>query len=414
MSAAKDSAGREVLRLSLGTSALAMATIALLAVPAYAEVLRGDYRLANAEVGALTSVFALVYVCVQIPGGVIGSVLGLGRTLAACFTLLAIAFVGATLTDSFALLVLFRALAGLGAGSLLPLGSAVVVSVDPRRNSRRQGIFASGWGLGYVAGLTALPLLFASWRVAFVVSGIASLALAAVSLWAGGSAAGERATLGEATGSLRRAGTWLLGISLFGVALVNSGVGAWAVLLGREHLNLSESGAASLSSLIGWGLIPSSIAAAALARRTTERFVVLMTSGLLAGAILLLLMPPTRIGVALAFLAVGWCSGASLGVMLGLVQRVAPTPGARGQGAAVGGLNVVAFSANIVAPPAVAFAGQQLGQLSNGFVVLLIGPVIAAIAGLRALAAASASPSGAGNREPPGVEQTVSEPTRLS
>lgn len=246
---------------------------------------------------------------------------------------------------------------------------------------------AAGWGLGYVLGLTGLPLLFETWPAAFVATGSAGLVLAVLTLvLAPDAPVARRATIREAAGGLGRSATWLLGGFMFGIALVNSGVGAWAVVLGRDALDLSDGAAATLSSLIGWALIPSSLAAALLAQRTSERFVMLITCGALVAAILLLAAPLGAVGVAAAFLIVGWCSGASLGVALGLVQRVVPTPGPRAQGAVVGGLNMVAFSANIVAPPAVGFAGEQLtSEFRRGFLVLLIGPVVAAAAGLRAL-----------------------------
>lgn len=325
----------------------------------------------------MTSIFAVAYALAQLPAGVAGTAFGSGRILGLSLVLLGVAFVIASQGQSMATLVGTRIVTGVTAGSMMPLAAGLVRSADERRNSVRQGVMGSGWGVGYVVGLTLIPLLFVGWREASLGLGLLSLALGVLALTAlPREEGGAEWSLRPALAGLARPGAWILGGCMFGVALVNSGIGAWALVYLRDELGLSDSRAGGLVSLIGWGLIPASILGIAFARRFGERLVFLTTAGSLTAALALIALPTGEIGIGVALFTVGVFSGFPLGVVLGLVQVIDPTPGARGQAAATGALNLVAFFANVVAPPLVGFTTDAVTDLPVSFLALVIGPVI--------------------------------------
>lgn len=104
---------------------------------------------------------------------------------------IAIFLIGSALSGaatSMAQLVLFRAVQGLGAGALLPLGMTIIGEIYPlEKRARMQGLFSGVWGLASIIG----PLIggfitdHLSWRWVFYINipfGIASALLIGLAL----------------------------------------------------------------------------------------------------------------------------------------------------------------------------------------------------------------------------------------
>ncbi len=144
-------------------------------------VLASDFGLGAAETGLLASVYFLVFAGAQIPIGVLLDRYGPRRVQS---VLLVIAVGGATLfgnADSFAELVVGRAMIGLGVAASLMAGLKAIVVWFPRERVA----FANGWMimLGSLGAVTATAptdwlLNWIGWRSLFEVLTIATLATA--------------------------------------------------------------------------------------------------------------------------------------------------------------------------------------------------------------------------------------------
>lgn len=386
MSVASRPGAGAVEAVGFSTAALTVATVSLFALPAFADELAAEMSLSSAEVGFLTSALALSYAAVQVPAGVLGSVIGINRALALGLAVFAVGFAGSALVESFPALLVLRALTGLGAGMLLPLASALAAVVAEEGDARGQGVLGSGWGLGYVFALLALPLAFDDWRPAFLTLGALALAGAAYALVRLPSAKRPDAAtaLREAGAGLRSRAPWLLGACLFGLTVANVGVGAWITVFVREEHGVTESGAAAFASLIGFGLLPASVAGALVARKVGARPVVLSSCVTMVLSLVLIAAPLGLSTLAVGLVLLGFCSGFPFGVILALGGATARGDGKRAQGAMAGAINGIGFAAGVVTPPLVGFIRDEI-SFEIAFSVLIVGPVLALAAALAVL-----------------------------
>jgi MFS family permease len=372
--------------IGFATAALTVATVSLFALPAFADTLSVELALSSAEVGLLTSALALSYAGIQVPAGVLGGVIGINRAFALGLAIFAVGFAGSAMVDSFPALLVLRALTGLGAGMLLPLASALAAAVMDEGDARGQGVLGSGWGLGYVFALLALPLAFDDWRPAFLTLGALALAGAGYALVRLPPARRPDAAtaLREAVAGLATLAPWLLGACLFGLTVANVGVGAWITVFVQEEHGVGESGAAVLASLIGFGLLPASVAGALVARRIGPRPVVLASCIAMVLSVVLIAVPLGLPALAVGLVLLGFCSGFPFGVILALGGATARGEGRRAQGAMAGAINGIAFLAGVVTPPLVGFVRDE-SSFAVAFAFLVVGPLLALAAALAAL-----------------------------
>ncbi len=366
-------------------AAMTLATLSLFALPAFGDSVRRDLGLSASQVGLLTTALVGPYALAQIPGGLLGSMLGIGRSFAIACALLAAGFLAAATASSYPVLLAARSVAGLGAGMLLPLGSALARTVAPAENTRAQGILGSGWGLGYLAGLGALPLIFSGWRAAFIFVGVVAAAAASCALIAipAGSVASPSTVWRETHRSLARRRVWFSGTILAGMTFVNVGLGAWVSTFLRDGRGLSGSGAAWLTGLIGCGLLPASIAGAAAARGGRERQVVLVSCVGLGMVTLAMAIGRPLLLVGFALFALGWFSAFPFGVILAHVVASGEAR-AETQGILTGAVNGMGFVAGSISPPLIGFVRDATGSFALAFLILLVGPAVALAAAVRA------------------------------
>lgn len=386
MSFASRSGAGAVEAVGFSTAALTVATVSLFALPAFADELAAEMSLSSTEVGFLTSALALSYAAVQVPAGVLGSVIGINRAVALGLAVFAAGFAGSAIVESFPVLLVLRALTGLGAGMLLPLASALAAVVAEEGDARGQGVLGTGWGLGYVLALLALPLAFDDWRPAFLALGGLALAGAAYSLLRLPSAKRPDAAtaLREAGVGLRSRAPWLLGACLFGLTVANVGVGAWITVFVREEYGVTESSAAAFASLIGFGLLPASVAGALVARKVGARPVVLSSCVAMVLSLVLIAAPVGLPMVAAGLVLLGFCSGFPFGVILALGGATARGDGKLAQGAMAGAINGIGFGAGVVTPPLVGFVRDEI-SFEIAFAGLVAGPLLALAAALAVL-----------------------------
>ncbi|MEU4579352.1 MFS transporter [Nonomuraea sp. ATR24] len=144
-----------------------------------------EFALTKTEQGWLITVFSLVYLLCQIPGGMLADRFGARRLLVASLLLWS-AFTALTgLAWGLAALLVIRALFGVGQG-LFPGASfkAIAERTTPERRATAAGaMLASNVLGGGLAPLIAAPLLLVfGWRDTFLVAAVAGVAIG-VLLW---------------------------------------------------------------------------------------------------------------------------------------------------------------------------------------------------------------------------------------
>jgi len=119
------------------------------------SVIAADLGLSSTQAGFMTSSYFFLYVLMQIPAGVAGDRFGLKRVLLVMFALAAFGMLGLGLAGtSFATLLFFTALHGLGAGAYYPAAFGTILQVvPPARRGLSSAIIGSGMALGLFAGL---------------------------------------------------------------------------------------------------------------------------------------------------------------------------------------------------------------------------------------------------------------------
>ncbi len=383
--------------LLYGTAMVLMATVALYTLPAYATDIKDQLLLTSAEVGFLSSGFAITYALVQVPSGLFAGSVGLRVGFAVSLSLVGVGFLVSSFVHSYGALLSLRALTGFGAGMLLPLASGLARAVSPTANLRSQGLITSGWGLGYLVGLLALPLVFTSWRAAFIAVAAASLALAGYALLAldAPPPKGGQATFGEAVDGMRQIGTWLLGFCSFGSTVVNVGAGAWATSFVKDEKDVTGFLASFVPSLIGWGLLPATILGALAARRYGELMVLRWSALGQIVSVVIIATPGSVTKFAAGLFVLGFFTGFPTGIILALVARVVIGPSEAAQSTLVGAINMTAFFGATFAAAIVGVAKDATGHFELGFATLLVGPIVilAATAGIARLLARAPSPA---------------------
>jgi EmrB/QacA subfamily drug resistance transporter len=189
-------------------------TIVATALPTIVADLGGLDRLSW-----LTSAFLLAQTVVTPVYGKLGDLLGRKSVLQAAVIIFLIGSVLCGAASSMTLLIVFRAVQGLGAGGLVVVAQAVIGDiVPPRDRGRYQGIFGGVFGVASVAGplIGGLIVEHVSWRWIFYVNlPVGLIALAVI-----GSTLPGRVTRGRPV--IDYAGAALLAAGLSATVLVTS------------------------------------------------------------------------------------------------------------------------------------------------------------------------------------------------
>lgn len=148
-------------------------------------LVESELRIDHESAGLLASVFMIVYMLASPVGGYLGDRVQRRFLVAGGVFIWSLATIGSGLATSFALLLLARAVIGIGEAGYASVAPAVISDLFPRsRRTRMLAFFyvalpvgaAAGFGIGGWVGEHY------SWHAAFFVGGIPGLALAAMSL----------------------------------------------------------------------------------------------------------------------------------------------------------------------------------------------------------------------------------------
>ncbi len=142
------------------------------------------FKLSFAQLGLLATVNLLVFAVASLASGPIADRIGPRKVIFAGILVWAIATIGSALSTSYAMLLFFRALVGVGEGGYGPSANTLLCADAPlEKRGRALGIYNVGMAVGGTAGL-ALGAILApkiGWRGAFWIAGAPSLLLALLS-----------------------------------------------------------------------------------------------------------------------------------------------------------------------------------------------------------------------------------------
>ncbi|WP_019633099.1 MFS transporter [Actinomadura atramentaria] len=234
-----------------------------------------EYHKAIPDVAFLISIFVAAYGVLHIPGGLLATKWGLRRTLALGLAVEAAGALLSATSTSFAQLVLWRALAGVGASVFAAVGvAAVSIWFREHQHALALGISSAAFSVGTALGLYTFGDITAatSWRTSIVIGGLVCLAVAAVSLLffrvprGVGSLAGVEITREGLKQTFFNKDIWLYGLAFFGA--YGAYLGASQLISGYgEDRGLPGGQVGAAAFLIGIAGVPGSIAAGWLADR---------------------------------------------------------------------------------------------------------------------------------------------------
>jgi predicted MFS family arabinose efflux permease len=142
------------------------------------------FKLNFAQLGLLATVNLVVFAVASLVSGPIADRIGPRKVIFAGILVWAIATIGSALSTSYAMLLFFRALVGVGEGGYGPSANTLLCAdAPPGKRGRALGIYNVGMAVGGTGGL-ALGALLApkiGWRGAFWIAGGPSLLLALLS-----------------------------------------------------------------------------------------------------------------------------------------------------------------------------------------------------------------------------------------
>jgi MFS family permease len=151
-----------------------------------APLIKADLHLSNTELGLVFSAFAIPYAFFQLIGGWVGDKFGPRMTLSVCCAVVCVTTILTGAAGGFTSLFALRLALGFGEGAAFPTATRAMSSWTPAGSwGFAQGITHSFARIGNAVTppLMALLLAYASWRVSFVILGLASLAWLTVWAW---------------------------------------------------------------------------------------------------------------------------------------------------------------------------------------------------------------------------------------
>jgi MFS family permease len=350
--------------LAAATLAQATASFALLGLAALAGFLQRDFKLTAAETGLLITasyaapLFSLLFVGDLLDRKSERLIIGIGAVI------LFVAFALAATSASYAVLLWWLFVAGLGYSATQPGGSKSVSAwFRGDRLGLAMGIRQAGLPLGGAVAAAILPAVAAawSWRTAFVAGAVAALAggLAFALIYrpppGETEAARQRAPLTFAAVAALLREPWMRNAMIAGLALVSAqyGIITWLMLYLRDHADIPLTRAAFFLALAQAAGAAGRIGLAAWSDRAPGlrfRLLTLSMIAVAAGVLLLMVVPSQTPEPALALLA-AWLGFFGLGWYGPWVAYLAETAPADKVGLTLGAAMALNQLGIIGAPP---------------------------------------------------------------
>lgn len=174
----------------------------------------------------IVDAYAVALASLLLPMGALGDRFGRREFMLLGYSLFAVSSIGAGLCHTPAALIVWRALAGVGAASMMPATLAIITTTFPENERGRAiGIWTALAGVGGVAGLLASGAILevASWPAIFWMTGaLAAVGLAAASVVIPASRAAQAGPLDPAGSALS-----ITGFAAFVYGTIEGGRSGW-------------------------------------------------------------------------------------------------------------------------------------------------------------------------------------------
>jgi MFS family permease len=368
------SSSRRYYTLAVATLGFVALGVSLLNYPTISTLVSQQFGLSNTESGLLTSAFALTYTVIQIPAGLIADRIGGAKTLLISLSVVTVAPLVFISGNSFDAALLSRAIAGAGAGMILPADVRLLSSsFSSKELHRASGILGTGWGGSQVLAYLVLPLLIVGkdWHPPLEFTVILSLAIAVMAIlpvrW-GTAGVSSVLTKVDVRGLVTRR-LIVLVLPNFTSLVVTVGLLAWMPAFLTANLKLNEIDAGQLIAIVGVAGMASSLAGGILSQRIGPRPVVLVSMVLLA-------ISPYFIAVSGTWLiAAFWMAMLGIGgnLFLGPVFALVPYSSAQGVQAAgfsFGIFNTLSNVGGFLSPIIIGYTLDVTGSYLLGFTAL--------------------------------------------
>jgi MFS transporter, ACS family, D-galactonate transporter len=345
-------------------------------------VISKDFHLTPQSKGLLLSAFFWSYALMQIPIGWCADRLNLRWLYAAAFTIWSFAQAVTGLVGSFAMLLIFRTLLGIGESIYLPGGTKIVsLLFSPRQRGLPSGLFDFGTRTGLVLEGILVPwlLVVVGWRHTFVILGFTGLVWLVPWL----SVFPRQFEPANPNLDSTQTASRPIGRTLFNRNLIGICFGFfcfdyyWYVLVTWlpdylvtvRHLSIVRAGFLASLAFFTFGISEplGGWIADTLIRRTLDETAtrkIIVTVAFSMGVFLIAAMHATRTGVAIWLLIGASLVGLATGNLIAILQSCAPLEAV---GIWTGAENFAGNLAGIVAPLAVGFLITSRGSYVPGF-----------------------------------------------
>lgn len=347
-----------------------------------------EFGLTQSQLGLLNSVFFFTYTFAQIPSGMLGDKFGLKRMLIIGFLLFGV-FTGLTgVATTFAVLILMRALVGIGQGTYYgPQYALSSAAIPLKHRGFGSAIINSGMAFGISLGLIGASFIIndmgLNWRYSFYAFAVPTIIIGILfKVFIKEPPKADDAPVAAADGSAQPAKKGLskniiaiyvmVFCSLFGFFVIQT----WLPYYLQNERGVAAGQVGFVSSLVAWASIPGALIFSRMSDKLRRRKLFI---GLLVVLALLSIMGCVyfeEYSLMITCLVVYGLTG-KLALDPILVASVADNASSGNRGTIFSVYNFVGMSSSIVAPYIAGFLSDSTGSLSSAFYLsgglLLIG-----------------------------------------
>lgn len=344
------------------------------------SVIADKLSLTSAQAGALTSTYFIMYVLMQIPGGIIGDRVGLKKVLMLMYTVAALGLLGLGLYGTnYKTLLLFTALHGFGAGGYYPTAYGTMLQVvEAAQRGFSSAVIGIGMAVGLLLGLAVSGPVYEimdSFQAPFIIMSVPTFAimiyfyLALPDIRGGGQASWQKYKA-----ILLDKDLWLINISTF-MALYGFWVAiSWGPTFLKIERNFSLGQAGLYTGLMAITAVPGGLVWGRLSDRFGRKRIAQIILPL-GGISLFLLSRATTPGVIIGILLLFglFSNSAYTPVMVALTGDIVGRRYPGNLGAATGIFNCTIMCSAIIAPVVSGYLRDMTGSLT---VAIMVGSLV--------------------------------------
>jgi predicted MFS family arabinose efflux permease len=360
--------------LMIAVLSFVMFGLVLFGYPPISRYVILDLNLSHTESGSITSVFALAFALMQMPGGYLADRFGGSRTLPIFAEVVGLSPFVFIIGNNFVMALVFRALAGGACGVTFPSAVRVLSSwFSENEIDSAMSVFGLGYGISQIVSSAFLPLLIlaGNWRPPLIFTALFSLLVMAVAIFPARWSSPIESSVDvkvDVRGLFTRNMFALVLPNLASLAIV-VGIFAWTPAFLTSILHLSDEYAGAILGSIGVATMLGSYAGGIAnkwlgKRQTIALSMILMT-------VFAVLLGTSNSGL----IAAMWISGLGFAGMLYFAADFSLIPYASKQGRSVAGMtfgvfNMLSNIGSFVSPIVVGYILDATGNFLLGFAAI--------------------------------------------